>query len=101
MLFYKKEKTADFNEGVAWMQTIFPHKVNRGYRSGAEIIKSVNGIKVKDFNHFIELIDSTKDEFVVIDCIEKKRIVLNVKEAKDSFEELKKRYYLNSDRRVE
>ena len=101
MLFYKKEKTANFNEGVAWMQTIFPHKVNRGYSSGAFTVKSVDGIKVKNFNHFIELIDSSKNEFIVIDCIEKNRIVLNVKESRESFEELKKRYYLNSDRRVE
>lgn len=101
MLFYKKEKTQEQNEIVVWTQAIFPHKINRGYYSGAETVTKVNGVKVKNFNHFVELLDNSRDEFTVIDCLEKKRIVLKTKEARKSFHDLKKVYYLTNDRRTE
>jgi S1-C subfamily serine protease len=101
MLFYNKGKSEDFNEPVIWMQTIFPHKVNRGYWSGAYVVETVNDIKVKNFKHFVNLIDNLNTEFVVIETVEKQKIILNVNEAKESFEDLKKIYYLNSDRRVD
>lgn len=100
MLFYKKQKTKEQNEIVVWTQAIFPHSVNRGYYSGAETIEKVNGIKVKNFKHFTELLSNSKEEFTVIDCFEKKRIILNTKEAKKSFNTLKQKYYLNTDRRT-
>ncbi len=100
MLFYNKDKTDDFTEAVIWMQDIFPHKVNRGYYSGAYVVKTVNDIKVKNFKHFVSLIDNLDTEFVLIETLEKQKIILDVKEAKESFEEFRKIYYLNSDRRV-
>ena len=100
MLFYEKGKTNDFTEPVIWMQDIFPHKVNRGYQSGAFVVETVNGEKIKNFTHFVNLIDNLNTEFVVIETMEKEKIILNVKEAKESFEDLKRIYYLNGDRRV-
>jgi len=101
MLFYNKDQTEDFNEAVIWMQDIFPHKINRGYRSSAYVIETVNNIKVKNFKHFVTLIDNLDTEFVVIKTLEKQKIVLDVKEARESFKELKSIYRLQSDRRVE
>ena len=100
MLFYEKGKTDDFTEPVIWMQDIFPHKVNRGYQSGALVVETVNGEKIKNFTHFVNLIDNLNTEFVVIETMEKEKIILNVKEAKESFNDLKRIYYLNGDRRV-
>ncbi|WP_188093739.1 S1C family serine protease [Sulfurimonas xiamenensis] len=101
MLFYKKGKTEDFDEPVVWMQTIFPHNVNRGYWSGAFVVETVNGVKVKNFKHFIQLIDNLDTQFVVIETMENQKIILNVKEARESYNDLKRIYYLNSDRRVD
>jgi len=100
MLFYAKGKSKEFDEPVIWMQAIFPHKVNRGYYSGAYVVNSVNGEKIKNFKHFVEVIDSLNTEFVVIETIEKQKIILNVKEAKKSFESIKSIYRLNTDRRI-
>lgn len=100
-LFYNKDKSKEFDEAVVWMQDNFPHKVNRGYSSQGYIVETVNGIKVKNFKHFVSLIDSLRTEFVVIDTMEKEKIILNVKDARKSFEDLKKIYRLNSDRRAE
>ena len=81
------------------MQTIFPHNVNRGYWSGAYVVETVNDVKVKNFQHFSSLIDELDTEFVVIKTMEKQQIILNVEEARKSFEDLRRIYYLSSDRR--
>jgi hypothetical protein len=100
-LLYRYEKTNEISERVVWLQKIFPHKVNRGYTSGAYIVSKVNGITIKDFNHFVNIIDTTKDEYVVIDFVESGKVVLKTKEAKDSFDQIKTNYGLKSDRRVD
>ncbi len=100
-MLYKQERTNELTERVIWLQTIFPNKINRGYFSDAYIVTKVNGIVVKNFKHFAETIDNTTDEFVVIDFVEKTRVVLKTKEAKDSFQEIKNIYGLKSDRRVD
>ena len=60
----------------------------------------VNGIKIKNFNHFVETIDSINSEYVIIDTVEKEKIILNTKESRDSFEEIKATYGLKSDRKI-
>ena len=100
-LLYKDEKTNEITQRVVWLQKIFPNKVNRGYNSGAYIVTKVNGITIKDFNHFVNIIDTTKDEYVVIEFLESSKVVLKTKEAKDSFKEIKNTYGLKSYRRVD
>ena len=100
-LLYRYEKTNEISERVVWLQKIFPNKVNRGYTSGAYIVSKVNGTTIKDFNHFVNIIDTTNDEYVVIDFVESGKVVLKTKEAKDSFEQIKTNYGLKSDRRVD
>ena len=100
MLFYGKGKTKDFNEAVVWMQSIFPHNVNRGYYSGAYVVNTVNEVKIKNFKHFVNVIDNLNSEYVVIETYEKQKIILNVKEARDSFNTIKSIYRLNTDRRL-
>ena len=100
-LLYKDEKTNEITQRVVWLQKIFPNKVNRGYNSGAYIVTKVNGRTIKDFNHFVNIIDTTKDEYVVIEFLESSKVVLKIKEAKDSFQEIKNTYGLKSDRSVD
>ena len=45
--------------------------------------------------------DNIDDEFTVFDFLEKNKIILNTKEAKDSLDSVLKIYNLKSDRRVE
>ncbi len=97
---FKDEKTNEISERVVWLQKIFPNKINRGYYSGAYIVTKVNGITIKDFNHFVNILDTTKDEYIVIEFVESGKIVLKTKEARDSFKEIKESYGLKSDRRI-
>ena len=96
----KQEKNSEVTQRVIWLQTIFAHKVNRGYASNGFIVTKVNGTVVKDFNHFVNMVDNCKDEYVVIDFVGNNKVVLKTKEAKDSFADIKNTYDLKSDRRV-
>ena len=47
----------------------FPHKLAQGYASPrAEVVKTVNGIPVKNLNHLVELLRDAKGEFITIEC---------------------------------
>jgi len=95
---YAKKKIENYEEAITMVSTIFPHKVNRGYTSWASVLKSVNGIKIKSFNHLVNIIDSTKDEYTKFEFFESATIILNTKEAKESFKNIKSLYKLHSDR---
>jgi len=47
----------------------FPHKLAKGYSSPRSlVVKSVNGIPVKNLNHLVEILRDSKDEFITIEC---------------------------------
>jgi S1-C subfamily serine protease len=47
----------------------FPHKLAQGYSSPrAEVVKTVNGIPVKNLTHLVEILRDAKDEFITIEC---------------------------------
>jgi S1-C subfamily serine protease len=47
----------------------FPDKLAQGYSSPrAQVVKSVNGIPVKNLNHLVEILRDSKDEFITIAC---------------------------------
>jgi S1-C subfamily serine protease len=47
----------------------FPNKLAQGYGSPrSEVVKSINGIAVKNLNHLVELLRDSKDEFITVAC---------------------------------
>jgi hypothetical protein len=47
----------------------FPHKLAQGYSSPrAEVVKSINGVPVKNLNHLVQLLRDSTDEFIRVDC---------------------------------
>ncbi len=100
MLFYQQEKNAEFEEPVVFIKTIFPHSVNRGYTSNISVIEFVNGIKIANFAQFVDTINSSQEKYIIIDFIEKKRVILDRIEAIKSFEEIQKVYKIAQDRRI-
>jgi hypothetical protein len=47
----------------------FPHKLAQGYSSPrAEVVKTLNGIPVKNLAHLVEILRDAKDEFITIEC---------------------------------
>lgn len=46
----------------------FPHKLSKGYSNQVmRVVESINGIRVKNLLHFVELIRDSKDKFITID----------------------------------
>jgi S1-C subfamily serine protease len=95
------DSNKEVTELVSWMQTIFPHDINRGYFSNSFIVKSVNGIDIKSLNHFVQVIDNTKEEYIKINFMEQMQVILNTKKAKESFRQISKIYNLYSDRKLQ
>ncbi len=53
---------------VAVTSPFFPHKLAKGYSSPfPNVVKSVNGIQIKNLAHLVEVLRDCKDEFVVFD----------------------------------
>jgi S1-C subfamily serine protease len=47
----------------------FPHKLAQGYSNPrAEVVKTLNGIPVKNLTHLVEILRDTKDEFIRVEC---------------------------------
>ena len=101
MLFYGKNKTEDYQEAVVSLRTVFPSKANRGYSIASYVLIKVNGIKIKNFQQLVNILDNMKDKFTVFEFLEKTKVVMNTKEAKNNLGRVMEIYNLESDRRVE
>jgi hypothetical protein len=45
----------------------FPHKLAKGYSEPfTRVVKSVNGIAIKNLGHLVELLRDAKEEFIII-----------------------------------
>ncbi len=53
-------------EGLVLVSSpFFPHKLAKGYGNPqAGVVKAINGIKVKNLNHLVEMLRDSKDEFI-------------------------------------
>jgi S1-C subfamily serine protease len=50
----------------------FPHKLARGYSSPrAEVVKTLNGIPVKNLTQLVEILRDAKDEFITVECYDR------------------------------
>jgi DNA-binding transcriptional ArsR family regulator len=102
LYFLENAKTKHFKEAVMMLYETLPHEINTGYHSHGDIVKSVNGILVEDFEHFVKLIDSVVTPYTVIEFIDEdfKKIILDTQKAKESFQDIKAIYGLSRDRNL-
>jgi len=95
---YSKKKTDRYTESITMINTILPNSVNRGYSNWSSVLKSVNDIEIENFQHLVNVLDHIKDEYTKFEFFESATIILNTKEAKNSFKNIKALYRLSSDR---
>jgi len=93
---YAYIKNDEFSEAVTITSTIFPHSVNRGYNSWGAVLKSVNGIKIKSFQHLVSVLEHIDTKYTRFEFLKNAPIILNTQQAKQSFTDIKKIYRLNS-----
>lgn len=103
-VFYElKDKAQHVEEAVVILGNKFEHEINESYNPYVYLVHTVNGLKIRDFKHLVELLDSSKEKHTVIDFlyVENKKFVFDTQKARDSFEEIKNIYGLNGDRKVD
>jgi len=102
VFFSDLNKAKQVKEPVIMQFEMLPHAINVGYQSKGEFVKSVNGVDVIDFKHFVELIDEAYTPTVTIEFLGENctKIILDTVAAKQSFEDIKKIYGISSDRRL-
>ena len=102
LFFFDNCRTKHIKEPVIVQYEILPHEINRGYISHGDMVKSVNGVNVIDFEHFVNLIDASTTPLTIIEFVDEdfKKIILDTKQAKESFDDIKAIYGLHTDRRL-
>lgn len=102
LFFFDNCRTKHIKESVILQYETLPHEINRGFVSHGDMVKSVNGVNVVDFAHFVKLIDASNTPLTIIEFVDEdfKKIILDTKKAKESFEEIKAIYGLSTDRRL-
>ena len=55
-------------ELVVVASPLFPHKIAKGYSSPiTKVVKSINGVAIKNLRHLVETLRDCKDQYIVID----------------------------------
>jgi S1-C subfamily serine protease len=70
---------------------MFPHRIAKGYDNpGFKVVKEINGIKVKNIRHMVELLRDSKEKYTTIgfDDRNSETIVFDHKEALNATEEV-------------
>ncbi len=94
-------RTEDRNEIVV-LTFMLPAEVNTGYETlQNEIIETVDGVTVRDFAHFAELVDAGEGDFLVMETNLNNVIVLNRTQAEEMNPEIMERYGIARDRVVQ
>ena len=67
-----------------------------------ESLQFSNGVNLVDFAHFVKLIDASSTPLTIIEFVDEdfKKIILDTKQAKESFDDIKAIYGLHTDRRL-
>jgi S1-C subfamily serine protease len=60
------DKPAFEGEGLVVVSSpFFPHKLSKGYSNPlGQVVKTVNGVRIKNLNHLVEVLRDSKDEFI-------------------------------------
>ena len=81
------------------MTTVLPHAVNQGYQDWSmDIVETVQGVPVRDFAHFNELLDGATGRFINITFDDKSRLVMDREAALAADQELMTHYGMAADR---
>jgi hypothetical protein len=70
---------------------MFPHRIGKGYSNPVlKVVKEVNGVRVKNLRHFVELLRDSKEKFTTISFDDKgsETIVFDHKQALAATEEV-------------
>lgn len=63
----------DGEELVVVSSPFLPHKLAKGYSSPiTQVVNTINGVRIKNLRHLVELLRDTRNEFIVIEFVQKR-----------------------------
>jgi hypothetical protein len=81
------------------LASVLPHKVNRGYQEWAlDIVETVQGVPVRDFAHFNELLDGASGKWLNITMDDKSRLVMALAAVRAANDEILATFAIPHDR---
>jgi hypothetical protein len=91
---------AFFLFGVTSVNTILPNDENANYQFGFIVVSKVNGEKVISLNHFVKLIEESRDQYINILFRSNLRLILDKDKAFQSDKETMKNYGITVKQRL-
>ncbi len=88
-------------EELVLLNNILPNDENANYEFGFRIVSEVNGQKVISLNHFINLIEESKEQYINILFRSEARLILDKEKAFQSNKETMKNYGITKKQRLE
>lgn len=86
---------------VVFISQVLADKLTAGYQYTSDIaIEKVDGKNISSLEDVVKAIEGSKNEFIVIQCFDGKKIVLDRQKASERHEEILRKYQIHSDRRV-
>ena len=87
-------------EELVLLNNILPNDENANYEFGFRIVSEVNGQKVISLNHFVQLIEESKEQYVNILFRSEARLILDKEKAFESDKETMKNYGITEKQRL-
>jgi hypothetical protein len=96
-----QEKIDKDIEELVLLNNILPNDENANYEFGFRMVSEVNGQKVISLNHFVQLIEESKEQYINILFRSEARLILDKEKAFQSDKETMKSYGITVKQRLE
>lgn len=87
---------------IVLLSEVLADKVNIGYHElGDNVIKSIDGVEIKNFNHFVNLLETGSGQYIELKLSQGTKVILNRKAIFARSAEIIKKYAIKEDRNLE
>jgi len=98
--YKKKEKKEDQEEAVV-LQKVLAIDLTEGYHNlKNKVIKDIDGKKPRSFSELVEIIDTYKGKYLIVNLESHEKIILNYKSAKKENKKILEKYMIPQDRKI-
>lgn len=89
------------DQEIVILSAVLADSINIGYHELAEnVIKTANGITVKNFSHFIEIVESSEEEYLLIVDTQGTKVLLDRKVMDENTDDVIKKYMIKSAKQI-